>query len=458
MTDATTLPELEPIGAADTARVVAKVLTPTVGRGTIKRRPTVMRRLERHDVDRGAIELLRSLRATHGPNPLRLSLPGRDYAIIVDPDDARRVLDGTPAPFAIANLEKQAALRQFQPHNSLISDPPERERRRRFQEHALQSEQVFHDVAADVQRIVEQEIEGFAALVASMGRIDWADWVPCWYRIVRRVVLGEVARDDHRLTDDLATLRSRANLSVLASQDERTRARFRARLARHLERAEPGSLAATIAALDTGTVDPADQVPQWLFAFEPAGMATYRTLALLAAHGQTDGDHDATSEVASGTHGSDPSPTGPGGVPRLDHLRAAVLESLRLWPTTPAILRDTTEATAWRGRSLPEGAGVLVYAPLLHRDPDLVDAPDTFRPGRWDPTGFTTEEPGPIVPFSAGPGICPGRNVVLLTCSLSLAALTSRLSVSVLGDTRLSPGALPSVLDPFSLSLAVQPR
>lgn len=454
MTDASTLPELEPIGAADMARVVAKVLTPTVGRGTIKRRPAVMRLLERHDADRGAIDLLRSLRATHGPNPLRLSLPGRDYVIIVDPDDARRVLDGTPAPFAIANLEKRAALRQFQPHNSLISDPPERGPRREFQEHALQSEQVFHDVAADVQRIVEQEIEGFAALVSSMHQIDWEDLVPCWYRIVRRVVLGEVARDDHRLTDDLAALRSRANLSVLASEDEQTRARFRARLARHLERAEPGSLAGAIAALDTGTVDPADQVPQWLFAFEPAGMATYRTLALLAAHGETDGAPDGTSAA----HGSDSAPTGPGGVPRLDHLRAAVLESLRLWPTTPAILRDTTEATAWRGRSLPEGTGVVVYAPLLHRDPDLVDAPDTFRPGRWDPTGFATDEQGPVVPFSAGPGICPGRNVVLLTCSLTLAALTSRLSVSVLDGTRLSPGALPSVLDPFSLSLAVQAR
>ena len=187
MTDATALPELEPIGAADTARVVAKVLAPTAGRGTIKRRPKVMRLLERQDADRAAVELLRSLRASHGPNPLRLSLPVRDDVIIVDPDDARRVLDGTPAPFAIANLEKRAALRQFQPHNSLISDLPERVPRRRFQEHALQSEQVFHDVAADVQRIVEQEIDAFATLVSSMGRIDWEDLVPCWYRIVRRV-------------------------------------------------------------------------------------------------------------------------------------------------------------------------------------------------------------------------------------------------------------------------------
>jgi cytochrome P450 len=458
MTDAMTWPELEPIGVADTARVVAKVLTPTAGRGTIKRRPAVMRLLERHDADREAIELLRSLRSTHGPNPLRLSLPGRDYVIIVDPDDARRVLDGTPEPFAIANLEKRAALRQFQPHNSLISDPPERGPRRRFQERALQSEQVFHDVAPDIQRIVEQEIDGFARLVSSMGRIDWEDVVPCWYRIVRRVVLGDVARDDHRLTDDLATLRSRANLSVLAPDDEPTRARFQARLAHHLERAEPGSLAATIAALDAGTVDPADQVPQWLFAFEPAGMATYRTLALLAAHGETGGRHDGTSEPTSAPHHADQASSGPGGVPRLDHLRAAVLESLRLWPTTPAILRDTTEMTVWRGRSLPEGAGVLVYAPLLHRDPDLVDVPDTFRPGRWDPTSFTADEPGPIVPFSGGPGICPGRNVVLLTCSLTLAALTARLSVSVIGDDRLTPGSLPSVLDPFSLSLAVRAR
>jgi hypothetical protein len=32
--------------------------------------------------------------------------------------------------------------------------------------------------------------------------------------------------------------------------------------------------------------EPSSQIAQWLFAFDPAGMTTFRTLALLACHRQ----------------------------------------------------------------------------------------------------------------------------------------------------------------------------
>ena len=43
-------------------------------------------------------------------------------------------------------------------------------------------------------------------------------------------------------------------------------------------------------------------------------------------------------------------------------LRATVLESVRLWPTTPAILRDTTTDTEWSNGTLKAGTGVVVFA------------------------------------------------------------------------------------------------
>lgn len=433
-------PELATLSAAETAKVVARVLLPLTARGAIKRRPAVVRWLERHDLDRGAVNVLRELRDAHDGGPLRLSLPGRELAIIVRPDDVQRVLDGTPEPFAIANLEKRAALATFQPHNSLISHPPERRERRRFQEQVLRSEDLFHPVAEHLATIVAEEIEQLVRLVGPLGRMDWDDFLPVWYRIVRRAVFGDVARDDDRLTDDLADLRDRANLSYLAPDDPETRERFHRRLRAHLQRAEPGSLAGTIAELTDTDVDAAEQIPQWLFAFEPAGMATYRGLALLAAHGRRPVDGDAD-----------------GPVPLHGDLRATVLESLRLWPTTPAILRDTTVPTEWRGRTLPSGTGVLVFAPLFHRDPDVIEGAHEFRPQRWDPTQPRDRAHDPLVPFSAGPGTCPGRNVVLTTCSLALHELWSRLEVRLHDPARLDPAdPLPSVLDPFTLAFDVQ--
>ena len=89
-----------------------------------------------------------------------------------------------------------------------------------------------------------------------------------------------------------------------------------ARLAAHLARAEPGSLAGMIARTPAGpNTDPEQQVPQWLFAFDATGIATFRALALLAAHADY-GEQARWEAQDVAAH------------PTLPLLRAAVLEHL----------------------------------------------------------------------------------------------------------------------------------
>jgi hypothetical protein len=115
--------------------------------------------------------------------------------------------------------------------------------------------------------------------------VRWDTFVVGWHRVVRRIALGDAAAHDHELTDLLGELRAKANWSFLRPTDRTTRERFLRRLAEHVDRAEPGSLAALMAAIPTTSVtEPVQQVPQWLFAFEPAGMAAFRVLALIDAH------------------------------------------------------------------------------------------------------------------------------------------------------------------------------
>ena len=100
---------------------------------------------------------------------------------------------------------------------------------------------------------------------------------------VRRVVLGDGARDDHELTDLLTRLRRSANWSYLTPTRRRLGERFDRRSGSYIDRAEAGSLAGLVAKRGGhGAVAP-QQVPQWLFAFDPAGIAAIRTLALLAS-------------------------------------------------------------------------------------------------------------------------------------------------------------------------------
>jgi cytochrome P450 len=351
-------------GLKDRIAFVADVVAPTLAKGPLVRRPRVVSVAERLDLDARAVRRMAALRDTYGDGPLLVPVPGRTHAVILSPSDARRVLEETPDPFMPATDEKRAALAHFEPKVSLASRGAERVDRRRFNDSVLENDRPVHSMADAMLPVVEEEA---ARLLRSTGRrLDWDGFVASWYRVVRRIVLGREAGDDHELTDILETLRRHGNLVILARKRRDLLDRFRARVEDHLDRAEPGSLAERIAALPKADATaPADQVAHYLFAFDPGGMATFRALALLAAHpGAAD---RAREEVAAAD-------AGPGRA-MLPYLRATLLESLRLWPTTPVILRQATRDLDFGGATLPKGANVIVYAPFFHRDEGLSFAP-----------------------------------------------------------------------------------
>jgi cytochrome P450 len=424
---------------SDTMGVVADVLVPFAARGPIARRPRVVGVSERLDADARAVRRMQGVRRRYGPGPVMMRLPGRNLALILSSEHVHRVLHESPEPFATANREKRAALSHFQPHGVLISDTSERRTRRPFNETVLEQDRPLHHMADQFVRQIEEEAQELIDRVHRTRTLVWDDFIAAWWRVVRRVVLGDAARDDHALTDMLTQLRHDANFSYLKPRRSVLRERFGRQLQGHLDRAERGSLAELVAAVPAdGPTQPLHQVPQWLFAFDPAGMATFRALALLAAHPQ----HAERVRAESDEHdGREPS--------AYPLLRSTVLESLRLWPTTPAVLRDSTAETSWETGTLPAGAGVMIFAPLFHRDDETLPFANTFAPDIW--LEDRSEQDWPLIPFSGGPGMCPGRNLVLLTTSTMLAALTTRLTLRMDPPDKLDPAHLPGTLSPYHL-------
>jgi hypothetical protein len=87
--------------------------------------------------------------------------------------------------------------------------------------------------------------------------------------MVRRIVLGDAAREDHQLTDLLRALRKDASWAYLKPKGTGLGERFLHRPEGHLSRAAPGSLAALVASEPaTAGTDPGQQMPQWLFTFD----------------------------------------------------------------------------------------------------------------------------------------------------------------------------------------------
>ncbi len=402
------------VSAVDTVRTFARVVLPVASRGAIVRRPRMVNVAQRVDADALAVREVQRLRERYGPGPVQVRLPGRRLTILLELDQVQRVLNESPEPFRLDTREKRAALAHFQPEGVLISPPAERSARRPFNEAVLDAERPVHRLVEPFTRVVREETDLLLEEIARSGVLAWDDYVTTWMRVVRRVVLGDRARDDEKTTDLLLQLREDANWSFLKPGRDAHRREFLVRLRSHLERAEPGSLAEVIAATPAPS-ETEQQVPQWLFAFDAATWAGFRALGLLAAQpGAVDRARDELR-----------------GLPGLPFLRATVLESVRLWPTTPAILRDTTQDTEWEGGTLPAGASVLIFASYFHRDETRLPEAHRFAPELW--LRERTDQDWPLVPFSGGPGICPGRNLVLLTTSLLLAGLVGRTRYQVEG-------------------------
>jgi cytochrome P450 len=175
-------------------------------------------------------------------------------------------------------------------------------------------------------------------------------------------------------------------------------------------------------------------VGQWLFAFDAAGIAAYRTLAMLALHGTTE-------RQVRGEEGPD-----------RPYLRACLLDCIRLWPTTPALLRETTAETFWEAGRLDEGTGLIIHLPFFHRDRGRIPYADRFAPQAW----LTGEaQAWPFMPFSGGPAECPARQLVLFLAGEWIAALMDRRRFSLPHGRGLNPERLPVTFDHFSLRLNI---
>lgn len=415
----------------------------SIAAGVIARRRPVVGMLERLQADRRAVSRIRSLRRQFGSGPVELAIPGRRIVVILDPEHVGSVLESTPDPFHPASWEKRRALEKFQPHAVLISDGETRSKRRTLNEAALDTDADTHHLADAFLTIIAEESDILAKAAISAGSLDSAMLTRTWWRSVRRMVLGDKARDDDAVTDDLWRLREAANWSFLGLPHTRLRERFFERLYHYAEIGDSRSLIGSLARIPaTGALDPIGQVPHWLFAFDAAGMAMARAAALLSTH----------------PHILDRCETEAAEEARLRPvLRATMLESVRLWPTTPAILRELTtdHSFAPGGARFRAGSSVLVVAPAFHRDPDLPFA-DTFEPDIWL-DGRARSLPQ-LVPFSSGPAECPGRNLVLLTTSTALAQLFSALDLQLDSSPALDPQApLPLTLNQFGVRFTARP-
>ncbi len=122
-------------------------------------------------------------------------------------------------------------------------------------------------------------------------------------------------------------------------------------------------------------------------------------------------------------------------------LRLVLLETLRLYPPAPNIVREAVEADELAGEPVRPGDQIWISPWVMHRHRRLWSQPTQFIPERFEgqPSPWTG---GAFMPFGGGPRICIGASFAMAEAQIVLATLIHRYGFSLADDRPVLPVAI----------------
>ncbi len=135
----------------------------------------------------------------------------------------------------------------------------------------------------------------------------------------------------------------------------------------------------------------------------------------------------------------------PQALKKMKHLHAATLETLRLYPVSPAIQATVYYPFEFGGYQVHAGQEIIVGVTVPHHLPEYYPDPFVFDTGRYRAPRNEHRQAGAFVPFGIGEHLCLGAGMAETLIMLTMASLlrTVRLEMDP-PDYTLTIGAVPT--------------
>ena len=117
-------------------------------------------------------------------------------------------------------------------------------------------------------------------------------------------------------------------------------------------------------------------------------------------------------------------------------LRMTLLETLRLYPPVPHIIREAVADDEIAGEPVQAGTQVWVSPWVLHRHRRFWDQPTAFLPERFAGKPLSWTANGAYLPFGSGPRTCIGATFAMAEAQIMLAKLLGRYRMILRGGSR----------------------
>src|SRR6267154_795024 len=126
-------------------------------------------------------------------------------------------------------------------------------------------------------------------------------------------------------------------------------------------------------------------------------------------------------------------------LPKLAYTGQVITESLRLYPAAWGMARLAVEDHEIAGYPVRKGMGVAMAQWVVHRDSRWYDAPEEFRPERWEGDRMKRRLRFASFPFGGGPRQCIGNAFALMEAALILATIARKFRLRLVANHLVAP-------------------
>lgn len=124
-------------------------------------------------------------------------------------------------------------------------------------------------------------------------------------------------------------------------------------------------------------------------------------------------------------------PLTPETIERLIYTKAALYETLRLYPQAIALSRDTAETITVGGKTVPQGTSVIMSLYATNRDGRWWERPNEFYPEHFLNGAVTQRHKYTFLPFGGGVHNCVGRHFAELEMIVIIATVLREIKIHV---------------------------
>lgn len=415
----------------ESALIFFRILLPVLLKGLFLRRRH--RPLKWVGIDAGkGNALLERLRRKYRSPLLKLWFPRNTY-LVFDSDARKSLLRYSPVVFDAAR-GKRRGMNVFQPGAVTIAPADLWQPLREVNERS-----VGMAVADRLSPLILDRVKELTGIlpIAPGRKISFDEFDDFFEMLSAQLFFGRMSLGISRLFETLRQMMREAN-QPYRRKTSRKYPEFARRLYDEMAHVPPDSIIG--AALDQNGITRCTllhQIPHWMFALRDTLLLNVvQALILLAQH------PDWITRIRERL-GSELTVAG---IRDTREIEWCVLETMRLWPTTPILARRSRHELPVTRTILPRQCEFLIVNDFNHRDAASVPDPHRFRPDRWQFSDVSWQ----FNFLSNGPQGCAGRDLALRIANTVIAVLFTHRNVTCLSPTLQTDEDIPSSVDLFA--------